>query len=128
MLLDVDHFKQINDTYGHQAGDRVLARLAALLRQHLRRTDVIGRYGGEEFGVLLDHLSVDDAQRLITRLLGEFGALDHNAGAQHFRVTFSAGIAPYTEGIQRHGWIEQADQALYAAKKAGRNRVVVAGA
>lgn len=127
VLLDVDHFKRINDTYGHQAGDRVLARLAALLRQHLRRTDVIGRYGGEEFGVLLDHLSVEDAQRLIARLLGEFSALDHAAGEQHFRVTFSAGIAPYVEGLQRHAWIERADQALYAAKNAGRNRVVVAG-
>lgn len=128
VLLDVDHFKQINDTYGHQAGDRVLARLAALLRQHLRRTDVIGRYGGEEFGVLLDHLSVDDAQRLIARLLGEFSALEHAAGAQHFHVSFSAGIAPYVEGQLRHDWIERADQALYAAKKAGRNRVVVASA
>jgi diguanylate cyclase (GGDEF)-like protein len=129
VLLDVDHFKQINDTYGHQAGDRVLATLAGSLRQHLRRTDIIGRYGGEEFGVLLDQLPIGDAQRLITRLLNEFAALDHTAGEhQHFRVTFSAGIAPYTDGLQRHAWIEAADQALYAAKKAGRNRVVVAPA
>jgi diguanylate cyclase (GGDEF)-like protein len=128
VLLDVDHFKQINDTYGHQAGDRVLATLAASLRQHLRRTDIIGRYGGEEFGVLLDQLPMEDAQRLITRLLGEFAALDHAAGEQqHFRVTFSAGIAPWREGIERHAWIEAADQALYAAKKTGRNRVLVAG-
>ena len=127
VLLDVDHFKHINDTYGHQAGDRVLATLAASLRQHLRRTDIIGRYGGEEFGVLLDHLPIDDAQRLITRLLNEFAALDHTAGEhQHFRVTFSAGIAPYHQGIERHAWIEAADQALYAAKKSGRNRVLVA--
>lgn len=127
VLLDVDHFKQINDTYGHQAGDRVLATLAGSLRQHLRRTDIIGRYGGEEFGVLLDQLPIDDAQRLIGRLLSEFATLDHSAGEhQHFRVTFSAGIAPYAEGIERHAWIEAADQALYAAKKAGRNRVVVA--
>ncbi len=127
VLLDVDHFKRINDTYGHQAGDRVLATLAGSLRQHLRRTDIVGRYGGEEFGVLLDQLSVEDAQRLIARLLREFAALDHAAGEQHFRVTFSAGIAPWTPGIQRHAWIEAADQALYAAKKAGRNRVLVAG-
>ena len=127
VLLDVDHFKQVNDTYGHQAGDRVLATLAASLRQHLRRTDIIGRYGGEEFGVLLDQLPIDDAQRLITRLLNEFAALDHTAGEhKHFRVTFSAGIAPYRDGIERHAWIESADQALYAAKKAGRNRVLVA--
>ncbi len=128
VLLDVDHFKRVNDTYGHQAGDRVLATLAGSLRQHLRRTDIIGRYGGEEFGVLLDQLPIDDAQRLITRLLTEFAALDHAAGDQHFRVTFSAGIAPYHEGISRHAWIEAADQALYAAKKAGRNRVLVAPA
>ena len=127
VLLDVDHFKQINDTYGHQAGDRVLATLAGSLRQHLRRTDIIGRYGGEEFAVLLDQLSVDDAQRLITRLLAEFAALDHAAGEKHFRVTFSAGIAPWTDGVERHVWIEAADQALYAAKKAGRNRVLIAG-
>ena len=127
VLLDVDHFKQVNDAYGHQAGDRVLATLAGSLRQHLRRTDIIGRYGGEEFGVLLDQLPIDDAQRLITRLLTEFASLDHTAGEQHFRVTFSAGIAPYHEGVGRHAWIEAADQALYAAKRAGRNRVLVAG-
>ena len=126
VLLDVDHFKQINDTYGHQAGDRVLATLAGSLRQHLRRTDIIGRYGGEEFAVLLDQLSVEDAQRLITRLLGEFAALDHSAGDKHFRVSFSAGIAPWREGVERHAWIEAADRALYAAKNAGRNRVLVA--
>jgi diguanylate cyclase (GGDEF)-like protein len=72
-------------------------------------------------------LPLDDAQRLITRLLNEFAALDHTAGEhKHFRVTFSAGIAPYRDGIERHAWIESADQALYAAKKAGRNRVLVA--
>ncbi len=127
VLLDVDHFKQVNDVYGHQAGDRVLATLAATLRQHLRRTDVIGRYGGEEFGVLLDQLSAEDAQRLVSRLLAEFATLEHAAGPdQHFRVTFSAGIAPWRSGLDLHAWIEAADQALYAAKKAGRNRVVIA--
>ncbi|HTU99123.1 MAG TPA: diguanylate cyclase [Luteitalea sp.] len=126
VLLDVDHFKKINDTFGHQAGDRVLATLAGALRQHLRRTDIIGRYGGEEFAVLLDQLKAEDAQRLITRLLGEFASLDHAAGeGDHFRVTFSAGVAPFHEGIQRHAWIEAADQALYAAKKAGRNQVLI---
>ena len=128
VLLDVDHFKQINDVHGHQAGDRVLATLAGSLRQHLRRTDVIGRCGGEEFGVLLDQLPLEDARRLVTRLLGEFAALDHATGdPQQFRVTFSAGIAPWRDGMTRHGWIEAADQALYAAKKGGRNRVVIAG-
>ena len=76
--------------------------------------------------MLLDQLRAEDAQRLITRLLGEFAGLDHAAGEEeHFRVTFSAGVAPFAEGIQRHAWIEAADQALYAAKKAGRNQVLI---
>lgn len=129
VLLDVDHFKGVNDTHGHQAGDRVLATLAASLRQHLRRSDIIGRYGGEEFGVLLDHLAVQDACRLIGRLLGEFAAVEHaSSQGGPFRVTFSAGIAPYSDGLNRHAWIEAADRALYAAKARGRNTVVVASA
>ena len=71
-------------------------------------------------------MRAEDAQRLITRLLGEFAGLDHAAGEEeHFRVTFSAGVAPFAEGIQRHAWIEAADQALYAAKKTGRNQVLI---
>ncbi len=128
VLLDVDHFKGVNDAHGHQAGDRVLATLAGSLRQHLRRTDIIGRYGGEEFGVLLDHLTPQDARRLIARLLGEFATLDHSAGRDdHFRVTFSAGIAGFEEGYDRHAWIDAADKALYAAKASGRNTVIVSG-
>jgi diguanylate cyclase (GGDEF)-like protein len=126
VMVDIDHFKTINDSFGHQAGDRVLVSLSSLLRRHLRRSDIVGRYGGEEFGILLDHLFEDEAVRLMLRLLQEFAMVEHRApGGQTFRVTFSAGVAmfdPLTMDLER--WIQAADAALYAAKRAGRNRVV----
>jgi diguanylate cyclase (GGDEF)-like protein len=129
VLVDVDHFKTVNDTYGHQAGDRVLVALSTLLRRHLRRTDLVGRYGGEEFGIVLDQIQEREAARLMLRLLYEFGNLEHRApGGQAFRVSFSAGVAtfdPRTMDLER--WIHAADAALYAAKRAGRSRVVTHG-
>jgi diguanylate cyclase (GGDEF)-like protein len=126
VMVDIDHFKTINDSFGHQAGDRVLVSLSGLLRRHLRRSDIVGRYGGEEFGILLDHLFEDEAVRLMLRLLQEFAMVEHRApGGQTFRVTFSAGVAmfdPVTMDLER--WIQAADAALYAAKRAGRNRVM----
>jgi diguanylate cyclase (GGDEF)-like protein len=126
VMIDIDHFKTINDTFGHQAGDRVLVALSSLLRRHLRRSDIVGRYGGEEFGVLLDRLYEDEAVRLMQRLLLEFAEVEQRAPAgQTFRVTFSAGVAmfdPLTMDLER--WIQAADTALYAAKRAGRNRIV----
>jgi diguanylate cyclase (GGDEF)-like protein len=127
VMLDVDHFKRVNDTHGHQAGDRVLVALASLLRQHLRRSDVIGRYGGEEFGVLLEDLDGDGAERLMSRLLEEFAVLEHVApSGERFRCTFSAGVCGLDDGLDRRAWIDAADQALYEAKRAGRRRVAVA--
>jgi diguanylate cyclase (GGDEF)-like protein len=126
VMVDIDHFKTVNDTFGHQAGDRVLVSLSGLLRRHLRRSDIVGRYGGEEFGILLDHLFEDEAVRLMLRLLQEFATVEHRGpGGQTFRVTFSAGVAmfdPLTMDLER--WIQAADGALYAAKRAGRNRVM----
>lgn len=126
VMIDIDHFKTINDTFGHQAGDRVLVSLSGLLRRHLRRSDIVGRYGGEEFGVLLDHLNEDEALRLMMRLLHEFAVIEHRAPTgQTFRATFSAGIAmfdPLVMDLER--WIQASDTALYAAKRAGRNRVM----
>lgn len=129
VMIDLDHFKAVNDTYGHQAGDRALVALSTLLRRHLRRTDPVGRYGGEEFGIILDQLQEREAARLMLRLLYEFGGLEHRAPAgQTFRVSFSAGVAtfdPRTMDLER--WIHAADAALYAAKRAGRSRVVTHG-
>lgn len=125
VMIDIDHFKGINDSYGHQAGDRVLIALSGLLRRHLRRSDVIGRYGGEEFAVLLDQLRVHDAQQLIERLLTEFHTTDQVApDGQRYRVTFSAGVAALDVAtMDVESWIRAADAALYSAKKAGRRQV-----
>lgn len=128
VILDIDHFKTINDSYGHQAGDRVLKSLSALLRRHVRRSDLIGRYGGEEFAILLDNVHENDSVRLMMRLLREFGQLEHQApDGSTFRVTFSVGVARLNApDMDLYGWFNAADGALYAAKKAGRNRVVKA--
>jgi len=124
-MLDVDHFKSVNDRYGHPTGDRVLTSLAALLRRRLRQSDTIGRYGGEEFAVLLDALSQEEAVRLLERLLAEFAAQSHHApDGSTFHVTFSAGIAMLEPAsMDLNAWRGTADAALYAAKGAGRNRV-----
>src|SRR5690606_4599249 len=96
VMLDVDHFKQINDTHGHQAGDRVLVSLASLLRRHLRRTDVSGRYGGEEFAILLEDIGAAATGRLVDRLLDAFRRIEHTTpDGRTFRSTFSAGVAQW---------------------------------
>jgi diguanylate cyclase (GGDEF)-like protein len=128
VMLDLDHFKSVNDRNGHPVGDRVLTALAALLRRRLRQTDTIGRYGGEEFAVLLDDLSESDAVRLMDRLRQEFAEMQHvGADRTRFHVTFSAGIAMLDSVGDLDQWRTAADEALYAAKKAGRNRVSSAG-
>ena len=127
VMIDLDHFKAVNDKYGHPVGDRVLGALAALLRRRLRQADTIGRYGGEEFAVLIEDLPEADTTRLISRLLEEFAALEHDVtGGGSFHCTFSAGVAMIEEGMDLDSWKKAADDALYAAKAAGRRRVIAA--
>ncbi|WP_375665356.1 diguanylate cyclase [Stutzerimonas kunmingensis] len=126
VMLDLDHFKQVNDTYGHAAGDNVIRALANLLRQRLRRIDSLGRYGGEEFVAVLPECSALQARRIFDEIRVRFAALSFNAGDQEFRVTFSAGICE-TDGQSASGLLlERADQALYVAKHNGRNQVQIA--
>jgi diguanylate cyclase (GGDEF)-like protein len=117
VLIDLDHFKVINDTHGHAAGDRVLASLGTLLRRRLRHNDVAARYGGEEFALLLDDATVRDAEEMCGRLLAEMVELENG-------VTFSAGIAALGEAFEES--FRRADAALYDAKRAGRARIVSA--
>jgi diguanylate cyclase (GGDEF)-like protein len=125
VLIDLDHFKLLNDTYGHQAGDLVLERFAALLRQMLRRSDVVYRHGGEEFVAVLPDLDGDGAAALLSRLLEAFQALPPAPGRRRTpNGSFSAGIALFP----RHGntleqLLSRADRALYAAKNRGRARI-----
>ena len=124
VMIDLDHFKSVNDRFGHPVGDRVLAALAALLRRRLRQSDTIGRYGGEEFVVLFEGLTESDVLHLMGRVLEEFREIDLEApGRPSFRATFSAGVAMLTEGMTLDTWKKAADDALYAAKAAGRNRI-----
>lgn len=124
-MIDLDRFKSINDSYGHLTGDRVLASLAALLRRRLRQSDVIGRYGGEEFAVIIDDLQEEEAVRLMRRLLEEFSKLEYRApDGQMFHATFSAGVSMVQRGMSLEHWRLEADNLLYAAKAAGRNRIL----
>ena len=127
VMIDLDHFKSVNDRFGHPVGDRVLASLAALLRRRLRQSDTIGRYGGEEFVVLFEGLPGPEVMRLMERVLAEFREMDLEApGQPPFRATFSAGVAMLEPGATLDAWKKAADDALYAAKAAGRNRLTVA--
>jgi diguanylate cyclase (GGDEF)-like protein len=127
VMIDLDRFKAVNDDHGHPTGDQVLVRLAGLLRARLRQADVVGRYGGEEFAVVLEDLTAEEAARLVERLRADFAGIEHRSreGAS-FRVTFSAGLAGLEDGESVSAWVDAADRALYAAKEGGRNRVVVA--
>ncbi|MFW5827542.1 MAG: diguanylate cyclase [Alkalispirochaeta sp.] len=125
-MIDIDHFKSVNDTYGHLTGDRVLKGLARLLQDRLRRTDVVGRYGGEEFGVILFNSDITHAQRLMNELRDSFSRLVQTNGEVNFRVTFSCGIAAFPTFDNASDLNQAADGALYRAKELGRNQVVAA--
>ena len=125
-MLDVDHFKQVNDRYGHPAGDRVLKSLANMFRQRLRPYDTIGRYGGEEFVVILPGTGPEQAKAMMDKMRVRFAEISHYGGDEgSFFCSFSCGIAafPGFDNGTRLG--DEADKALYEAKNGGRNRVVV---
>ncbi len=125
-MLDLDYFKTINDTFGHAAGDRVLKSLARILQQRLRKSDIIGRVGGEEFAVVLSDTSAATAMRVMDEIRIGFSQIRHYCEAREFTVTFSCGIATLENGDDPAMLYKAADQALYQAKQAGRNRVVLA--
>lgn len=125
-LLDIDHFKKLNDKLGHKVGDDALVHLAKVVRQHLRPQDVLARYGGEEFVILLPETGDSDAQQALVRLQRELTREFFMADMQKVVITFSAGITLMAEGESLENALERADTAMYQAKQAGRNRVMVA--
>ncbi|MBJ2347077.1 MULTISPECIES: sensor domain-containing diguanylate cyclase [Pseudomonas] len=126
VMLDIDHFKHVNDTYGHQAGDKVIEQLAQLLREHARESDVAGRYGGEEFGVVLSDTDRAGARIFAERLRQAVEHLLVQYNGQDIRFTISLGVADLSAPANDHAeLIARADQALYTSKKTGRNRVTV---
>ena len=126
--LDIDHFKPINDQHGHAAGDRALQAFAGTVRASVRDTDVLARWGGEEFVLMLTDTSADHARELLERIRQAVQALEiaHSAGS--LQLTVSIGLAQHLPGDTVEHTLERADQALYRAKALGRNRVVVAPA
>jgi diguanylate cyclase (GGDEF)-like protein len=127
VMLDLDNFKTVNDTYGHPTGDSVLKSLARLLQQRLRQSDVIGRYGGEEFVSILLDAEKDSAYQVMDEIRRHFSEIQHYSSKQGvFRVTFSCGIAIYPEYSSVQSLIDAADQALYEAKANGKNQVMLA--
>lgn len=125
-LIDIDYFKAVNDTYGHPVGDQVIKSLSRLLQQRLRRTDLLGRYGGEEFVVILPDTTETVAAAIIDELREYFATIQHRSAVTDFTVTFSCGVASFPQYSEVSQITEAADQALYAAKRSGRNRVAVA--
>jgi diguanylate cyclase (GGDEF)-like protein len=125
LLIDLDHFKHINDSLGHAGGDQVLCEAAVLLRDRLRQSDLAARIGGEEFALLLPRQDARGAQAVAEQLREGFATHDFATGqGDRLRVTLSAGIAQWHAGQTRDDLLRRADQALYRAKAEGRNRVV----
>ena len=124
-MIDIDHFKKVNDTYGHLIGDTVLKSLAYLLQERLRKTDIVGRYGGEEFGILLTNTDSANAENVMNEIRERFSLIKHKSGNSLFSVTFSCGIASYPLFRKAEEISRAADQSLYKAKSEGRNRVCV---
>lgn len=126
-MLDIDHFKRVNDTYGHPMGDRVIKSLALFLKQRLRKTDHIGRYGGEEFAVVLPDTDATSARKVLEEIRQRFAEIHYPAQPGDLTCTFSCGIAELTDDMDIKTLAKQADEALYRAKHGGRNRVEVYG-
>ncbi|MDB4980420.1 MAG: diguanylate cyclase [Myxococcales bacterium] len=125
ILTDIDHFKKVNDTYGHPTGDEVLRRVAAILKASARKIDIGARYGGEEFAIVLESTDREGARQLAERIRIEIGAQQFQSSKGPFSSTLSLGIATYPEdGREKADLIAHADQCLYAAKHGGRNRTV----
>lgn len=124
LFIDVDHFKRVNDEYGHDAGDMVLSQLGSLIRTEVRALDVVGRYGGEEIVVGLAGADIDDSVRVAEKLRQGIAEHDFQLGDTTLHVTVSIGVAELTTQ-ELEVVLKRADDALYQAKENGRNRVVV---
>ncbi|MGS0739008.1 diguanylate cyclase [Pseudomonas sp. GG8] len=122
-MLDIDHFKRVNDSHGHPMGDRVIKSLALFLKQRLRKTDYIGRYGGEEFAIVMPDTDLHNAHRVLDEIRQRFAEIHYPAQPVNLSCTFSAGVVELYESADSLTLSSLADDALYHAKDAGRNQV-----
>ncbi len=127
LMLDIDHFKHINDTYGHSAGDEVLKAVAASIKNQLRNVDMVFRFGGEEFLILLSNTSREAAAMIGERLRFATQAQDYEAEGKMIELTVSIGCSTLLPGESAESLLRRADSALYVAKREGRNRLAMAG-
>ena len=125
MMLDIDHFKQVNDSYGHTVGDAVLKHVADIMVECMRRSDIVYRYGGEEFVILLRNTDTPGAKLLAERIRRSVESGHFNYGDFKIRLTLSAGISSVQEDDTEKSLLDRCDRALYEAKKNGRNCIVV---
>jgi diguanylate cyclase len=123
-LLDIDNFKKLNDSMGHDTGDQALKHLATVARECMRPQDTLARYGGEEFVILLPDTPLEKGIEAMTRLQRELTKRFFLAGTEKILITFSAGVAQVADGEAATDAIKRADQGMYLAKRAGKNRVV----
>ena len=123
VMIDLDNFKAINDTWGHQTGDKVIKAFSQLLKQRLRPQDYMGRYGGEEFMLVLSETSLQDAGTLANELRKTFHQIEFFEDNEKFNVSFSAGVADNIQCLSASEQIRKSDNALYKAKTSGKNKV-----
>jgi diguanylate cyclase len=125
-MMDLDHFKSINDNFGHAAGDKVLVDVTRHITSHLRPYDRIFRYGGEEFLICLSNTDLETGQKIVERVRGELASMPHEAGGKGtFYVTVSSGLTLLDPDVSVEESVDRADSALYVAKSLGRNRVTI---
>lgn len=122
LMIDIDFFKKINDTYGHTKADELLARLAGILQEQVRKSDIVARFGGEEFIILLPETGIEKAEKLISRLRN---AIKSDKMLKKYKLTVSGGITQFMKKDTKKKLKERADKALYQAKESGRDKFVV---
>ncbi len=131
MMIDIDYFKKVNDTYGHAAGDCILKNVSELIKNELREYDIACRYGGEEFFIILPQTKLSEAAAVAQRLRkvieeAKINIKDSGAvGVSYIKITVSIGVCSYSEDLNEDSFVQKADKALYEAKTKGRNRVIV---
>ncbi|RMD98378.1 MAG: GGDEF domain-containing protein, partial [Calditrichaeota bacterium] len=126
-IIDLDHFKRVNDAHGHPVGDAILKEVSSRLRNMLRKIDFLARYGGEEFAGVFPNTTARGAFCVMERIRKSIARAPFEVDALKIPITISIGICEIEPQMEAADWIEQADQALYAAKRNGRNQVIVAG-
>ncbi len=122
LIIDIDHFKKINDSYGHMKGDELLIRLAKLVQQQIRKSDIAARFGGEEFIILLPETTIQKSKRLLTRLKN---SIHKDQFLKKYKLTISGGVTQFKKKDTKKSFKSRADKALYQAKKTGRDKFVV---